>query len=160
MINWTPKQLQLRVIGLILLLLAVFQGCGEDPASPGSQANVRTTVSLDRHVISPGDTIVATVSAVNEGSASASFVFYCGRYLWTSIENSGNQCFAGCVERCGTQGPIPLELRPGEMLRKTFRHASVDREGMPFPPGLYVVIGGIAAQGAKEARAGFVISEL
>ena len=149
----------------IPLVLAALLGCGEHSTAPRPDANVYMRLSLAKTVLSPGDTIVATVQAVNEGTVSAS-LFYCGQYFSTSIENDNGRCLVGCIVACPADDSSPFELQPGGVLKQTFRFASLDWQGRPFPPGLYAVNAGLyavnaglPALGAARVRARFVINE-
>ena len=150
---------------LIPLVFAAVQGCGEPSTSPRPDANVYMRLLLAKTVLSPGDTVVATVQAVNEGTVSASLL-YCGQYLSASIEKGNGECLVGCIVVCPADDSFPFELRPGEVLKQTFRLASMDWQGRPFPPGLYVVnaglyvvSAGLPTRGAARVRAQFVINE-
>ncbi len=147
------------VASLMLTALGTLQGCGEDSTAPQPQAKIDTRVLLTDSVVSPGDTVVAIVEAANEGTASASLVFSCGRYLVASVENSAGDCLVACLVACVVGDSIPFELGPGKVLRQTFRLATVDWENRPLPPGLYAVSGGLFTRRAARVRAGFVIRE-
>src|SRR5262245_9350186 len=140
-----------------LILGFAMLGCGSQREA-SAERTLRTEVVLRDTVVAQGQEIAARVVVRNSGLRRASFTVDCGDSLIVELVNEDGMCVAGCEIPCPPSTlPTMLGLSPGDSLTKSFRCTYLPGlEGprpvgvprslhlpVPFPPGEYVVRGGI-----------------
>lgn len=154
---------QSRRLALAVLILWGSVGCSSR-REPPVENGFHTEVVLRDTLVAQGQEIAASVVVRNAGGSSASFTVDCGDSLSVELVNEEGNCVAGCEAPCSPSTMVTtVVLNPGDSLTKDFRCTSIPGAEaprpmgvpeslhlpLPFPPGEYVVRGGI--RGLRES---------